>query len=64
MLANIRNEGEGLIDRFLVIMPSIVFVLYAATCVCFCLRRDWWWAIVYFGYALALVGLIVASMKG
>ncbi len=53
-----------MIDRFLVIMPSIVLVLYAATCVCFAIKRDWWWALVYFGYALALVGLIVASMKG
>ncbi len=53
-----------LIDRFLVIMSSIVLVLYTLTCVCFALKRDWWWALVYFGYALALVGLIVASMKG
>jgi hypothetical protein len=52
------------IDRFLVIVPSIVLVLYVLTCVCFCLKRDWWWAVVYFGYALAMVGLIVASMKG
>ena len=53
-----------MIDRFLVIMPSIVLVLYTLTCVCFALKRDWWWVLVYFGYALALVGLIVASMKG
>ena len=47
-----------------IILPSIVTVIYLATSAAFAFRKEWAWSTVYAGYALANVGLIIASMKG
>ena len=50
-----------MIDRAIVWLPGIVMVLYLLTCLAFCLKRQPAWALTYFAYALANVGLIWAS---
>ena len=44
-------------------LPAIVAVLYLLTSVEFTFEGRWGWALVYFSYALANVGLIFASVE-
>jgi len=50
-----------MIDRLIVILPGITMALYAIVAIAFASKREWAWAVVYIGYALANVGLIIAS---
>lgn len=52
-----------MIDGLIVVMPGIVTILHAIASVAFFLKRDLPWATVYAGYALANVGLIIASIR-
>ena len=51
------------IDYLIVMMPSIVAVLYSVVGVCYVLKKDYAWAIVWLSYALANVGLILIGLK-
>ncbi|MHC4121525.1 MAG: hypothetical protein ACYSWO_28980 [Planctomycetota bacterium] len=50
-------------DKLIVALPGITMVLYALTGLAFVSKKDPAWAIVYFAYALANVGLIFASTQ-
>lgn len=50
-------------EKLIVMLPSITGILYLATSVAFFSKKDWGFGIAYFAYALANVGLIIASMK-
>jgi hypothetical protein len=50
-------------DKLIVVLPGIVMVLYALTAGAFIVRREPSWALVYFAYSLANVGVIWASIK-
>lgn len=47
-----------MVDKLIFWLPFIVSVLYLVTCVAFISRREYHWALTYFAYALANVGLI------
>ena len=49
-------------DRLIVLLPAVTGVLYALTAVAFLTKRKPSWAIVYFAYAMANVGLIWSSI--
>jgi hypothetical protein len=53
-----------MIDRLIVLLPSVVLLLYLATAVAFLVKKQPSWALVYFAYSLANIGLIWASVKG
>ncbi len=53
-----------LFTNFTVIGPTIVAVLYLLTALAFAHKRDWVWALVWFSYAVANVGLLIVSMRG
>lgn len=44
-----------------IILPAIVCVLYALTGAFHAGSRRWDWAVVWWGYAIAQIGLIAAS---
>lgn len=50
-------------DKLIVCLPSIVFVLYLGTTMAFLSKKEYAWALTYFAYALANVGLIWASVR-
>jgi hypothetical protein len=50
------------IDRLIVLLPGITGGLYLITALAFLARRQPAWALTYFAYALANVGLIWASL--
>lgn len=50
-------------DKLIVWLPGMTMVLYALTSLAFVSKRDWPWALVYFAYSLANVGLILASLR-
>jgi hypothetical protein len=39
------------------------FLLYLVTAICFALKREWAWALVWVAYSVANLGLIWASKK-
>ena len=49
-------------DKLIVALPAITGVLYLLTALAFCAKRQPAWALTYFAYALANVGLIWASL--
>lgn len=49
-------------DKLIVLLPGITMVLYFLTAVAFCAKRQPAWALTYFAYALANIGLIWASL--
>ena len=51
-----------MIDKLIVVLPGITGVLYFVTAIAFACRRQPPWALVYFAYALANVGLIWATL--
>ena len=50
-------------DKLIVALPGITMVLYFLTGVAFITKDKPEWAVVYFAYAVANVGLIWASLK-
>lgn len=44
-------------------LPAIVGILYAVTGAIHAWNRRWDWACVWWGYAIAQVGLVIASGK-
>jgi len=51
------------LDMATIIMPSIVAILYGITAFSFFLKKDIPWTIVWASYAVANVGLILATRK-
>ena len=49
-------------DKLVVLLPGITGCLYLLTAIAFCAKRQPSWALVYFSYALANVGLVWASL--
>lgn len=49
-------------DKLIVMLPAVTGVLYALTALAFIVKKQPSWALVYFAYALANVGLICASI--
>jgi hypothetical protein len=45
------------------ILPGIVAVLYFITAISYLFKRDYAWALVWFSYSLANIGLIIAGNK-
>lgn len=52
-----------LIDTLIFTMPSIVGALYFFVGVLYALKRDWAWALVWFSYAMANVGLVLIGLR-
>ncbi len=52
-----------ILDVLIFVMPSIVGVLYFTVAACYALKKDWAWALVWFSYALANVGLILIGLR-
>jgi len=50
-------------DKLIVALPGITMILYALTGLAFIAKKDPAWALVYFAYSLANMGLIWASLK-
>jgi len=50
-------------DKLIYWLPAITGVLYLMTSVAFLYKRKPDWALVYFAYALANVGLILAATR-
>jgi hypothetical protein len=49
-------------DRLIVLLPGITMVLYFLTGLAFCAKKQPAWALTYFAYATANIGLIWASL--
>ena len=45
------------------ILPGIVAVLYFITALSYLFKRDYAWALVWFSYGMANIGLIIAGNK-
>ena len=52
-----------LLDILIVTMPSIVGALYFLTSFVYLYKRDYAWALVWFSYAMANVGLVLIGLK-
>ena len=52
------------VDNLVAIVPSLVAVLYFSVAVCYFLKGDLAWCLVWASYALANVGLILIGMRG
>lgn len=50
-------------DKLVFWLPFIVMVLYLGVCLAFVSKREYHWALTYFAYALANVGLIWAASQ-
>jgi hypothetical protein len=50
-------------NKLTIYIPGIVMVLYAITGSAFLYKKDYAWALVWFSYALANLGLILAGNK-
>jgi hypothetical protein len=50
-------------DKLIVLLPGITMVLYFTTAAAFALKKDYPWCLVYAAYAMANVGLILASVR-
>jgi len=44
-------------------IPGIVSVLYMTTAIYYATKKDWAWMLVWGSYAMANVGLIMASLR-
>lgn len=45
------------------ILPGIVAILYFITALSYFFKRDYAWALVWFSYSFANIGLIIAGNK-
>ena len=52
-----------MLDKLIIVLPGIVMVLYLLTAIAFLLKKEGPWALTYFAYALANIGLIWASFS-
>jgi hypothetical protein len=50
-------------DKLIVLLPGVTMALYFLTGCAFLAKREPSWALVYFAYATANIGLIWASLK-
>jgi len=48
-------------DKLIVLLPGVTSVLYFATAFAFATKKDYPWCLIYAAYAMANVGLILAS---
>jgi len=44
-------------------LPGIVAMLYLITAISYLLKKDYAWALVWFSYGLANIGLIIVGNK-
>jgi hypothetical protein len=51
------------LDFFITAIPSMVFGLYFLTGLCYTMKGDFPWALVWFSYALANLGLIIIGLR-
>jgi hypothetical protein len=54
--------GITMADRLIVMLPGMTLGLYALTAVAFATKKEYGWCLAYAAYALANVGLILASL--
>ena len=50
-------------DKLIVLLPGTTLCLYFLTGVAFMSKRDYAWALTYFAYSIANIGLVWASLK-
>jgi len=53
-----------ILDVLIFIMPSLVGALYFIVAACYLFKKDYAWALVWFSYALANVGLVLIGLRG
>ena len=53
-----------MIDALTKALPLIAAILYMIVAVGYGLKKEWAWCLVWSSYALANVGLVLASMTG
>jgi len=46
------------------LLPVMVFFLYAIVGMCYILKKDYAWALVWMSYALANIGLVLVGTRG
>ncbi len=52
-----------MLDLLVKLMPTIVFFLYAIVGIAYILKKDYAWALVWWSYAMANVGLIILGNR-
>ena len=55
---------RGMIDALTKALPLIAAVLYMIVAVGYGMKKEWAWCLVWTSYALANVGLVLASLTG
>jgi len=58
------KEMDEMIDALTKALPLIAAILYSIVAVGYGLKKEWAWCIVWSSYALANVGLVMASTTG
>lgn len=51
------------LEHLTAIIPGIVTILYFTTGLCYLLRKDFAWALVWISYALANLGVIIVGLR-
>lgn len=52
-----------MLDFFIKLMPSIVFVMYIIVGMAYMYKRDYAWALVWTSYAFANLGLVLIGSR-
>lgn len=58
-----EKPRKTVMDVFLTVLPGIVTVLYMLTSFIYLYKGDYPWFLVWFSYALANIGLILAGSR-
>tara|TARA_R110002096_G_scaffold97348_3_gene216927 strand:+ start:636 stop:848 length:213 start_codon:yes stop_codon:yes gene_type:complete len=58
------EEMDEMIDALTKALPLIAAILYMIVAVGYGVKKEWAWCLVWSSYALANVGLVLASMTG
>jgi hypothetical protein len=59
-----RLQTTRMIDALTKALPLIAAILYSIVAVGYGLKKEWAWCLVWASYALANVGLVMASTTG
>lgn len=51
------------LNMMIAILPSVVAILYLAVAIAYLIKKDYAWGVVWGGYALSNVGLILIGLR-
>ena len=52
-----------IVDFLIVMMPSVVGALYSVVGICYIIKKDYAWAMIWLAYATANIGLILVGLR-